>query len=178
MKCGRKAATLLFLIFFLGLQGFVSAAEKGTHHTVAIHVPSTLNLASSQQNIDLNFPGTQPGTETNAFIVSYTVDSNGMSQSDGNPALLAQLDSLIPGMNIRASMGNFSRTHGNTELAAVSSDFITIGSNTTVLAQKANSSGNGHLLRGNFPITYKAVADTELISGNYTRQLTVTLTDI
>lgn len=154
------------------------AGGESVGQGVTIHVPPTLSLAASQSTIDLAFPQNAPGIETNSLTVTYSVKSNGMSQPDGSPAVLAQLDSLFPGMELKASVGGFVKRSGNTELASAGSGFVDIQEAQTALLTKQNSSGDGHLLHGDFPVTYKAVARQALTAGDHSRQLILTLTDI
>jgi hypothetical protein len=101
-----------------------------------------------------------------------------MMQADGAPAILAQLDGVFDGMEFEASVGNFSKVSGDTELSPVSGGFVAVRDFALPLAAKANSVGSGRVLNGNLPVTFKAVATSNLSSGTYTRQLTVTLTDV
>lgn len=154
------------------------AGGESVGQSVTIHVPPTLSLAASQNYIDLAFPQNAPGIETNSSTVTYSVRSNGMSQADGSPAVLAQLDALFPGLDFKASVGAFSKKSGNTELASTGSGFVNIQEAQTALLTKQNSSGSGQLLHGDFPVTYKAVAKQALSAGDHRRQLILTLTDI
>jgi len=172
----KKITNLLIPALLLAMPAWAGGETLG--HGVTIHVPPTLSFAASQSSIDLAFPQNAAGVETNSLTVTYSVKSNGMSQADGAPAILAQLDSLFPGMELKASVGGFVKRSGNTELAPVGSGFVNIQDAQTALMTKQNSSGNGHLLHGDFPVTYKAIANESLSAGDHSRQLILTLTDI
>jgi hypothetical protein len=101
----KKIISLLSLALLAALPAWAGGESLG--QGVTIHVPPTLSLAASQNSIDLAFPQNAPGVETNSLTVTYSVKSNGMSQADGAPAVLAQLDSLFPGMELKASVGRF-----------------------------------------------------------------------
>lgn len=160
----------------LSVPAFAGAESVG--QSVTIHVPPTLSLSASTSQIALAFPVNAPGAETNSSTVTYSVKSNGMSQADGAPAVLAQLDTLFPGMELKAAVGGYVKKGGNTELAPVGAGFVGIQDSQTALMTKQNSSGDGQVLHGDFPVTYKAVAQQTLDAGDYARQLTLTLTDI
>ncbi len=169
-------------LLLLGLSSILAstawASSQTQSQSVTIHVPSALSLAASQDQIQLAFPENQPGAETNTMTVTYSVKSNSMSQADGASAVLAQLDAVFPGMDLKASVGTYAKRSGNTELAPVNSGFVSIQNSQTALLAKQHSSGDGHLLYGNFPVTYKAVARQSLMAGDYARQLILTLTDV
>jgi len=173
----KKTIWLLIPALLAALPAWAGSETAG--HSVTIHVPPTLSLAASQNHLDLIFPQNAPGgIETNSLTVTYSVKSNGMSQADGAPAVLAQLSSVFPGMELKASVGSFVKRGGNTELASAGSGFVNIQSAQTALLTKQNSSGDGQLLHGDFPVTYKAVAKEALTAGDHSRQLILTLTDI
>ncbi len=156
----------------------VYAATQAANQRVMIEVPSSLVISSSQNDFLLQFPDTYQGSETNSITVNYSISANGMMQADGAPAILAQLDGTFSGMDFKASVGRFAKISGDTELSPSAGGFVTIRDFALPLATKANSTGSGRVLNGNLPITYKAVATSNLSSGIYARQLTITLTDI
>lgn len=172
----KKIISLLIPALLAALPAWAGGESLG--QGVTIHVPPTLSLTASQNYIDLAFPQNAPGAETNSLTVTYSVKSNGMSQADGASAVLAQLDSLFPGMELKASVGGFVKRSGNTELAPAGAGFVNIQDAQTALLTKQNSSGDGQLLHGDFPVTYKAVAKQVLTAGDHARQLILTLTDI
>lgn len=154
------------------------AASQSTSHGVTIHVPSFLSLTSSDSQVQLTFSDNQQGAETNTSTITYSVQSNSMNQADGATAVVAQLDSTLPDMDIKASAGTYTKQGGDTELVPSTSGFVNVQNSATPLFVKQNSSGGGHVLRGSFPVDYKAVARATLPSGDYSRQLSVTLTDV
>lgn len=163
------------------LSSFMSesmASSQTASNRVTIEVPPYLFIDSDRQNLTLSFSGYDSGSETNAQQVVYTVTGNGMSQSEGAPAIIAQLDNEFPDIEFMVQVGPFIRDGGNTELHPSSSGFVAVDTSTTALANKANSTGDGKLLRGRITMTYKAVAQSTLSSGEYSRQLIITLTDV
>jgi len=172
-----KLLISLFIIFCLS--GTVSFAETDrSNHNVRIQVPSTLQIDSDENHIDLIFSDDEEGAETDQRTIVYRVLSNGMTQGDGAAAITAELDQTFPGIDLNVNVGTFSDQGGTTELTAASSGFVTISEVSTPLANKANSSGSGKILKGELPMTYRARATRELTSGAYSRQLTITLTDV
>ncbi len=176
----RKQISVIFTSVLILLTGAFPAyaASQTAGQAVTIHVPSSLSLIASQNAIDLTFPENSPGVQTNSLTVSYGVRSNGMIQPDGASAVSAQLDDLIPGVDFKAVVGTYQKHSGNTELNALSGAEVVIGSAQTALAAKHNSSGDGRLLDGTLPVTYRAQARRALEAGTYNRQLFFTLTDV
>ncbi|OGW72151.1 MAG: hypothetical protein A2Y02_03490 [Omnitrophica bacterium GWA2_52_12] len=172
------SAILMIMPVLLSAALPVHAASQTAAQSVTIHVPTSLSLAASQRAIDLTFPENSPGVQTNSLTVSYGVRSNGMSQPDGSSAVSAQLDDVIPGVDFKAAVGVYQKRSGNTELNAFSGSEVVIGSAQTALAAKHNSSGDGRLLDGTLPVTYRAQARQTLEAGTYSRQLFLTLTDV
>lgn len=170
---------VVLLVLVLMNPGRASADSKTYTQTVRIEVPPTLQISSSQSQLNLSFPDTKAGSETNIMDVEYNVLSNSMSQADGATAVTAQLeDGLFADIDFKASFGGFSKKSGDTELAASSSGYVAIQDSATPIAVKTNSSNGGKTLNGSLRVLYKAVASKNLTSGNYSRQLTLTLTDI
>ncbi len=174
----KKLIGLMILCQVMMFAGNLFAASQTLGQKVTIYVPPTLQITGSQNDFMLEFPGTAKGLESNTLTVNYFVSSNGMTQADGAPAVTAQLDGLFEGVELKASVGNYSNESGNTALAPAAGGYVAIRDAATVLAVKANSTGDGKVLHGALPISYKAVAVNDLASGSYTRQLTLTLTDI
>ena len=161
----------------LALAAPIHAASESATHGVSIEVPPSLAIETSQSEIRLAFEENAAGAQTNETTVHYQVRSNGMSQADGATAVTAQLDDSLEGMEFQAMAGSFSRTGGNTELTPINAGYANISASTTPLMAKNNSTGDGRLLAGSFPVTYKAVALQAMASGTHTRQLVLTLTD-
>ena len=175
-----KSVGLVLLIFTLGakLPALTFASSESYSHHVTISVPSYLFIDSDQKDLNLSFADYKSGAESSAQAVVYTVRGNGLTQSEGAPAVSARLDSDFPDMDFKVKVGPYTKEGGNAELSAVSGDFVTLSESDIPLAKKANTQGDGKLLRGQIAMTYKAVATSPLTSGEYSRQLTVTLTDI
>ena len=155
-----------------------NASSQTYSQRVTIQVPSYLFIDSDSKDFNLSFLGQQSAAETNTQTVVYTVRSNGMMQSVGAPAIIASLDGDFPGIDLKVKVGPYTKEGGNTELSAVAGDFVSIGSAGTPLVKKGTSDGDGKLLRGQIAMTYKAIATSSLSSGEYSRGLTITLTDV
>ena len=180
VKKVSRLTSFFFSVFLAGLTSSTSALASSQTYSqrVTIQVPSYLFIDSDQRELNLSFLGQQSGAETNTQTVVYTIRGNGMMQSEGAPAVIASLDDDFPNMDLKVKVGSYTKEGGNTELSAVASDFISVGPSETPLAKKGISAGDGKLLRGQIAMTYKAVATSTLSSGEYSRQLIVTLTDI
>jgi len=133
------------------------AHPQGANVQLEILSETSIDFTADQSSFTLNFSDFTSGAMTNAVEVTY---------------------STFPNIDFKARVGSYSKEGGNTELGAVSSDFITVGESETVLARKANSTGDGKLLRGQLETSYKAVARAPLTSGRHSQQLTITLTDV
>ena len=177
----RKLTTVAMLACFfmseaLSSNGFASSQTYG--HQVTIRVPSYLFIDSDQKDLNLSFNDSRSGSESSAQTIVHTVRGNGMMQAEGAPAVIAKLEGPFPDMDLKVKVGPYTKEGGNTELGAVSQDFVTLADSDIPIAQKANVTGDGKLLRGQIAMTYKAVANSSLTSGEYSRRLTLTLTDI
>lgn len=154
-------------------------AEADSHaHSVTITVPQSLSISAAQDALDFAFTGNKAGEKTNVLNVVYNIIANGMSQSDGAGAVFAELDQTFDGIDFKASVGAFTKTGGNAELAAQTAGYVPVLDSPTTLAVKTNSTGSGDVIKGALPISYQAEATEELASGTRTQQLTLTLTDI
>lgn len=174
-----KGLGILVLAASMGLSGIAFAATDSHVHNVTLSVPSQLFIASATNDYTLGFnSGHSNGSISDTLVVTYNVGSNTMSQADGAAAVSAQLDSVFADIDFQAQVGTYTKNSGNTELVAASGSYVTIGSTATTLMNKANSTGDGKVLDGSIPVTYRAVATSDLASGDRTQQLTVTLTDI
>lgn len=152
-----------------------------TSHTVTVSVPEVLSISSDAPSFTLPFQAyAKAGDESWAQAVNYTVEANNMRQADSSPAINANLDFLYDRIDLKADMGDFVQTSGNTALVEAAAGFMTIGTSNVALANKGNTTlgSDGKLLRGSFPVTYKAVATDDVPSGDQTHILYVTLTTI
>lgn len=152
-----------------------------TTSTVTVSVPEVLSISSDAATFTLPFQGyAKTGDESWAQTVTYTVESNNMRQADSSPAINANLDFLYDRIDLKADMGDYIKTSGNTSLVEAGSGFVTIGTDNVTLANKGNTDqgSDGKLLRGTFPVTYKAVATSDVPSGDQIHVLYVTLTTI
>ncbi len=154
------------------------ASQESYHQQVTISVPSYLFFDSDQKDLNFSFSDYHTGAESNSQTVTYKVQSNGLMQSDGASAVMAKLDGSLPDMELQVKVAAYSKEGGNSELAPVSGDFMALNESDVAIAKKANSQGDGKLLRGQIEMTYKAIAKSNLTAGEYARQLTLTLTDV
>ena len=184
MKTNMKKVGIVALSLLVGL-GSATIGYAGdfvtTSHVVTVSVPEVLSISSDAANFTLPFQGyAKQGDESWAQTVTYTVESNNMRQSDGSPAINANLDFPYDRVDLKADMGNYAKTSGNTSLVENASGFVTIGSQNVTLANKGNTDqgSDGKMLRGTFPVTYKAVATGDVPSGDQLHILYVTLTSI
>ena len=89
----------------------------------------------------------------------------------------ASLSAEFPNMVFQADVGSYSKNLGNASLTESSAGFVSIGTVVSDLCDRTIDSGNGKVLGGSIPITYKAVATSDLDAGSSARTLTITLTD-
>lgn len=184
MKTTLKKLTVVVLTVFIGLgtatMGF-AADWVTTNHAVTVQIPEVLSISADASSFTLPFQDyITTGEESWAQTVIYTVQSNNMRQADASPAINANLDFAYDRLELKAEVGAFSKTSGNTEIAAQAAGFVTVGTNNVTLAKKTGSTigGDGKLLNGSIPITYKAVATDNVPSGDQTHTLYITLTTI
>ncbi len=182
MKTTLKKVNVVVLTVLLGLgtatMGF-AADWVTTNHAVTVQIPEVLSISADASSFTLAFQDfITTGEESWAQTVTYTMQSNNMRQADGSPAINANLDFAYDRLDLKAQVGNYTKTSGNTELAAQQAGYVTIGTENVTLAKKTNSLGDGKLLNGSIPITYKAVATSDVPSGDQTHILNITLTTI
>ena len=184
METTMKKIGIVALSLLVGL-GSATVGYAGdfvtTSHMVTVSVPEVLSISSDAANFTLPFQAyAKQGDESWAQTVNYTVESNNMRQADGSPAINANLDFSYDRLALKADMGSYVKTSGNTSLVEAASGFVTIGMQNITLANKGNTTqgSDGKLLRGTFPVTYKAVATDDVPSGDQVHILYVTLTSI
>lgn len=184
MKTTNKTIRLALMILVctvLALANFSVAYAvdfKTVGHSCTVSVPDSLSITADTTDITLTFTTYNTGSETNQKTVQYTVVANNMRQADGQAAINVNLDSLFNLVDLKAKVGTYTKVAGNTSLAAANADFVTIGTSNTGVANKASSTGDGMILNGTIPITYKGVAKADLPTGNETHLMFVTLTTI
>ncbi len=180
MKTINKSIKLLVLagIICFGWASAAFANFQTVGHTCTVTVPEVLSITADTSTIALNFSDWSTGAVSDTKTVVYTVNSNDMGQADGDTAINANLDYLYDRIDFKAKVGSYTKVGGNTELAAISSNYVTIGSSNTAIAKKANttSSTDGKLLKGMLPITYQAVATANVPAGPQTHLMFITLT--
>lgn len=182
MKTTLKKVNVVVLTVLIGLgtaaTGF-AADWVTTNHAVTVQIPEVLSISSDASSFTLAFQDyINTGEESWSQTVTYTVQSNNMRQADGSPAINANLDFLYDRLDLKAQVGSYTKTSGNTEIAAEQAGFVTVGTDNVTLAKKANSLMDGKLLNGSIPIMYKAVATGDVPSGDQTHILNITLTTI
>ena len=180
MNTMNKTIKLLVLAAIISF-GWASAAFANFQtvgHTVTVTVPEVLSLTADTTAFTLTFSDWVSGSETDTKTVVYSVNSNDMGQADGDTAMNANLDFLYDRVDFKAKVGTYTKISGNTELAAISANYVTIGTANTAIVKKANTqaSTDGKLLKGTLPITYKAVASANVPAGPQTHLLFITLT--
>jgi hypothetical protein len=184
MKTTKKIMKTALLILVCGVLalGNISVAYAVDYttvgHSCTVSVPDSLSITADTTDITLTFTTYDAGSETNQKSVVYTVVANNMRQADGQAAINVNLDSPFSGVDLKAKVGAYTKVAGNTSLAAANADFVTIGTDNVGVANKASSTGDGKILNGTIPITYKGVATADLPTGNETHLLFVTLTTI
>lgn len=184
MKTTMKKVGIVALSLLMAL-GTATMGFAGdwvtTSHTVTIHIPEVLSISSDAASFTLPFQAyARQGDETWAQTVTYTVQSNNMRQADGSPAINANLDFPYDRLDLKADVGAYVKTSGNTELVEAQAGFRTVGTDNVTLANKGNTTqgSDGKLLNGTIPITYKAVATSDVPSGDQIHTLFVTLTTL
>ena len=180
MKTIRRITRLIAfgaLICFSGAS-VGNAAFTTVGHQVTITVPEVLSLTADTGNFTLTFSDWVSGSETDQKTVVYSLESNDMGQADNDTAMNANIDFAYDRIDLKAKVGAYTKVAGNTEVAAIDPDFVTIGTANVAIAKKANTTAgsDGKLLKGTLPITYKGVATGDVPSGPQTHLLFITLT--
>lgn len=172
----RSILIILAIQLLFPVLGFPSS--ETFKNSVTVEIPSYLFIEGDKRDLNFSFDDYRAGTETQSQSVVYTIMGNSFTQSEGAPAVTARLDGIFPDIDFRARMEAYTKEGGNAELGAASGDFISVGQAETILAKKANATGDGKLLRGQMQVAYKAVATSSLKAGTHSQQLTLTLTDV
>jgi len=180
MKNSNKAVKLMVLAALVSFIAVPAARAdfETVGHAVTVSVPEVLSISADTAAFTLLFADNTVGAETDTKTVVYTVESNDMGQADGDTAINANLDFLYESIDFKAQVGSYTKIAGNTELAAVDSGFVTVGTSNLAIANKDNTDAgtDGKLLNGTIPVTYKAVATDDLPTANQTHLLFITLT--
>ena len=168
-----------FLVVNAGVKNSWADPWKTETHVVTVNVPDVLTLTSDTPNIVLNFDTWTLGSETNVVPVVYTFEANNMTQAADAPVVNVNLDNPFDRVDLQAKVGSVNRVSGNAGIQAISSDFVTIGTSNTSLANKTVDSGtDGKMFKGNVGISYKGVATGDVPSGAQIHNLYVTFTTV
>ncbi len=173
----KVVAVICFALLF-SLSSVYAADFKTVGHSATVSVPDSLAISADTTDVVLTFSNYVKDSESTSQTVNYTVLSNNMRQADGAAAINVNLDALYDRVDLKAKVGTYTKVTGNTSLAAANADFVTIGTSNLGVALKTGSTGDGKILNGTLPITYKAVATADMPTGNQTHLLFVTLTTI
>ncbi|OGW72150.1 MAG: hypothetical protein A2Y02_03485 [Omnitrophica bacterium GWA2_52_12] len=180
MKTLTKKIQALMLCGFLCASGasIASANFQTVGHQVTVRVPEILSITADTTAFTLTFSDFANGSESDTKTVVYSVMSNDMRQADGDAAMTGNVDFLFDRVDLRAQVGSYTKVAGNTNLAAASANYVSIADTNTTLANKANTDvgTDGTTMKGTIPITYKAVAQGDVPSGDQTHFLFITLT--
>ncbi len=180
MQTKKKTQILLMLtILTLCFASRAFAEVQNVNHAATVSVPSIMSIAADTGSFTLTMPGFASGSESDTKTIVYTVQSNDIQQGDDATVIDAAIDFAYDRIDLKAQVGSYTKTAGNTELQAASAGYVTIGAGSnTVLAKKANTTADsdGRVLQGTFPVTYKAVATADLSAGDQTHILYVNMT--
>lgn len=154
------------------------AAFTTLGHNVTVDVSERLTITADTGDFTLTLSNWVSGSESDQKTVVYSLESNDMGQADGDTAINANIDFAYDRIDLKAKVGTYTKVAGNTEVAAINGDFVTIGTSNVAIAKKANTveGSDGKLLKGTLPITYKAVATADVPKGPQTHLLFITLT--
>lgn len=169
---GLAVIAVMLLVAF-GFMHTAYAASKSTTHTVTASVPSLLSISADTSAFTLTFSDYVSGSETDTKTVNYTINGNKLNKATG--VVTGQLSAAFAGMDFTADVGAYSKTSGNVSLVEAASGFITIGNLSA--ASLADKDGAGKKSKGVLPITYKAVATSDLDAGDQTSTLTISVID-
>lgn len=159
------------------LKGQAWASQDSETHQVTIQVPEILSIEASASNFTLALNDFVSGSESDSQTIQYTVKSNKNLAAQGAVLIKAKLDSNFQDLDLSADVGAYTKQGGNASLTEAASGNVKILATDTNLAKKVTDSGNGRIIRGVLPITYKAKATADLSAGQQVRTLTLTFTD-
>lgn len=170
-KC---SGIIVFLLFFLAVPGFFSYGE-GVSVVLHIDAERSLNFTSDQLSFNFTFPDFQKGSATNTAQATYTFSANDAGRMQS--LVLARVDQDLPGIRFEAQMGSFSKTSGTAHLVSANPGFVPLTTSDIGLADKVIDEGDGRILDGTAPITYRAVATEDLTAGQHFAVITVSFVD-
>lgn len=178
-KMKKSKITVLLTILTLGLASSGLADVVNVQHAITVSVPTILSLSADTTAFTLTLPDFVSGTESDTKTVIYTVRSNDMGVADGGTVIDAALDFDYDRVALKASVGSYTKIAGSTtELAPAVAGYQTMATTNVVLAKKANTTAgtDGKVLKGSFPVTYKAVTTADAPAGDQTHTLYVNMT--
>jgi len=135
-------------------------------------VQCTISFTASQSTISLSFSDFKPGTISNMEQITYTITGNAVSKTQD--IILVRMDDTFNGIEVQSEMGGYSTVAGNAHLESSNAGYVTISTVDTGIANKVTDSGDGLLLDGNFPISYRANITQTQPAGQQTRTVIVT----
>lgn len=162
-----------------------STAWAGTAnqtHALTVKVGDILSITVGEDpNFTLTFDTDfGNGAVSTGKTFSYIIRSNTMPLSALAGAISAKISATLSGINIKAFPGDYTNegVAGYATLTKTTAETV-VGTTAVALADKPASAGaNGKLLKGTFPIHYRAVATRDLSTADGgTVTLTVTLKD-
>jgi hypothetical protein len=155
----------------------VWAGQQSASHAVTIQVPQTLSIKADVSAFTLTMRNFIAGSDSNTVTVNYTLRSTNNTAADGATLMKAKLNTAFGSIDFFADPGRYDKNGGNASLTEQQSGIIKILTTDTNLAKKTNVTGNGKIIRGVLPVSYKAIATADLDSQSQRRVLTVTFTD-
>jgi hypothetical protein len=152
------------------------ATSESKLQFVKIAVPEILSIETNSA-FTLTMQDFVAGSSSDTYTSLYIFKSNNNRAADGATVVYAHLNNAFDDIQLFANVGVYVKQGGNASLMEVTAGEVEILTTATDLAKKVIDSGNGKILRGQMPITYRATAATDLQSGNQSRTLTVTFSD-
>lgn len=176
MKMNKIVVLAVSMAMVFGLSGRAFAAVTNAASTVNIVVPAQLGFTADLSSITLTFSDYLLNSETDIKDIVYTVKANTLTKLVG--AVSGKMDAVFTGADLKAKAGTYTNVSGNAALVATNADYITLTAASQNLMNKTAGTGNGKTVRGNFPISYKAIATADLSpDSNQTQTVTITLAD-
>jgi hypothetical protein len=167
---------MMFAVMLAGSCGLVFAASQTTQHTVTATVPSLINITADTANFTLTFSDFVSGSASDTKTVNYTVKANNVTKTTG--VVTGQLGALFTGIDLKASVGTYTKASGNARLLASTAGYVTIlAASATNLADRTIDAAPGKTIRGILPITYRATATADLDAGTQSNTLTISFID-
>ncbi len=174
MTPSKRSVILAFLLISF-LSGITMSYGEGISVVLHIDAERSLNFTSDQLSFNFIFPDFQTGSVTNAAQATYAFSANDAGRMQN--LVLARVDQELPGIRFEAQMGTFNKLSGNAHLVPIDPGFVPLTTSDTGLADKVIDEGDGRILDGTAPITYRAVATQDLTAGQQFAVITVSFVD-